>query len=56
VYSYSVESYQSYLQLLCNMFFLNLYCLRSALSLAITARSGPILSQKGKTESKDLAL
>jgi hypothetical protein len=56
VCKYSLERCRSYLQLLCSIFFLNLYRLRSALSLAMTAHSGLILSQKGKTEPKDLPL
>jgi hypothetical protein len=56
VCKYSLERYQSYLQLLCSMFFLNLYRLEADLSLAMTARSGHIMSQKGKIEPKDLLL
>jgi hypothetical protein len=52
VCKYSLERYQSYLQLLCRMFLRNLYLLRSTAIFVTTAHSGKILSKSAKLKWK----
>jgi hypothetical protein len=56
VWQYSLERYQNHLHLSYDAFSPNMNHLRSAPSLAMTACSGQILSERGKTEPKMLPL